>query len=111
MYPVSAYRRVRIDHDRNGLGLRELSRKYGYHRKTIKKMLEFSIPPGYQRKSPPLAISFILNLLTRLQTHLKIGGLAFHRKESELWGWFLISLLPFWSAESRPHPRMRFRTW
>ncbi len=41
MYPVSAYRRVRIDHDRNGLGLRELSRKYGYHRKTIKKMLEF----------------------------------------------------------------------
>ena len=39
MYPVSAYRRVRIDHDRNGLGLRELSRKYGYHRKTIKKML------------------------------------------------------------------------
>ena len=53
MYPVSAYRRVRIDYERNGLSRRELSRKYGYHRKTIKKMLEFSIPPGYQRKNPP----------------------------------------------------------
>ena len=48
MYPVSAYRRVRIDYERNGLSRRELSRKYGYHRKTIKKMPEFSIPRGYQ---------------------------------------------------------------
>jgi transposase len=53
MYPVSSYRRVRIDYERNGLSRRELSRKYGYHRKTINKMLEFSIPPGYQRKTPP----------------------------------------------------------
>lgn len=53
MYPVSTYRRVRIDYERNGLSRRELSRKYGYHRKTINKMLEFSIPPGYQRKNPP----------------------------------------------------------
>ena len=45
MYPVSIYRRVRIDYERNGLSRRELSRKYGYHRKTINKMLEFSIPP------------------------------------------------------------------
>ena len=53
MYPVSIYRKVRHDYYRSGLGKRELSRKYGYHRDTIKKMLEFSIPPGYQRKSPP----------------------------------------------------------
>ena len=32
---------------------RELSRKYGLHRDTIHKMLEFSIPPGYQCKKPP----------------------------------------------------------
>jgi transposase len=53
MYPVSTYRRVRIAYERNGFSQRELSRKYGYHRKTIKKMLEFSILPGYQRKNPP----------------------------------------------------------
>ena len=53
MYPVSSYRRVRIDYERNGLSQRELSRKYGLHRDTIRKMLEFSIPPGYQRKKPP----------------------------------------------------------
>ena len=53
MYPVSTYRRVRIDYERNGLSQRELSRKYGLHRYTIRKMLEFSIPPGYQRKNPP----------------------------------------------------------
>jgi transposase len=53
MYRVSTYRRVRIDYERNGLSRRELSRKYGYHRKTINKMLEFSLPPGYQRKNPP----------------------------------------------------------
>ena len=53
MYRVSTYRRVRIDYERNGLSQRELSRKYGLHRDTIRKMLEFSIPPGYQRKKPP----------------------------------------------------------
>jgi transposase len=53
MYPVSTYRRIRIDYERNGLSQRELSRKYGLHRDTIRKMLEFSIPPGYQRKKPP----------------------------------------------------------
>ena len=53
MYPVSTYRRVRIDYERKGLSQRELSRKYGLHRDTIRKMLEFSIPPGYQRKNPP----------------------------------------------------------
>lgn len=53
MYSVSAYRKVRHDYYRNGLSCREISRKYGYHRDTIKKMLEFSVPPGYRRKSPP----------------------------------------------------------
>ena len=53
MYPVSTYRRVRIDYERNGFSQRELSGKYGLHRDTIRKMLEFSIPPGYQRKNPP----------------------------------------------------------
>ena len=50
--PVGTYRRIRIDYERNGLSQRELSRKYGLHRDTIRKMLEFSIPPGYQRKKP-----------------------------------------------------------
>ncbi len=52
MYTVGLYRRVRHDYNRNGLSQRELSRKYGLHRETIRKMLEFSVPPGYQRKNP-----------------------------------------------------------
>lgn len=53
MYTVGSYRRIRFDYERNGLSQRELSRKYGFHRDTIRKMLEFSVPPGYQRKIPP----------------------------------------------------------
>ena len=53
MYRVSTYRRVRLDYERKGLSQRELSLKYGLHRDTIRKMLEFSIPPDYQRKKPP----------------------------------------------------------
>jgi hypothetical protein len=53
MYSVSTYRRIRIDYEHNGLSQRELSRNYGLHRDTIRKMLEFSISLGYQRKKPP----------------------------------------------------------
>jgi len=53
MYQVGLYRQVRQAYYRDGAGVRKISRVYGLHRDTIRKMLRFSVPPGYQRKSPP----------------------------------------------------------
>jgi len=53
MRRVGLYRRVRQAYYRDGKGIRELSRETGLHRDTIRKMLLFSIPPGYRRKDPP----------------------------------------------------------
>lgn len=35
-----------------GMSVRQAAREFGLSRKTIRKMLEFSVPPGYQRKKP-----------------------------------------------------------
>ena len=53
MRSAGLYRRVRQAYYREGKGIRELSRDTGLHRDTIRKMLLFSIPPGYRRKEPP----------------------------------------------------------
>ena len=54
MYKVDVYLRVRcravmVD----GMSTREASRVFGLHRDTVRKMLVFSVPPGYLRQSPP----------------------------------------------------------
>ena len=33
--------------------MREAARVFGLHRDTVRKMLAFSVPPGYRRQSPP----------------------------------------------------------
>ena len=53
MYIVDIYRRVRRAHYIEGKGIRETARLFNLHRQTVRKMLEYSVPPGYQRKSPP----------------------------------------------------------
>lgn len=53
MYEVGLYRRVRQAYFRNGKSAREISRTFGLHRDTIRKMLRYSAPPGYRRKEPP----------------------------------------------------------
>jgi len=35
------------------MSIHEISRVYGLHRDTIRKVLRFSVPPGYQRSKPP----------------------------------------------------------
>jgi DNA-binding transcriptional regulator LsrR (DeoR family) len=50
MHRVGLYRRVRQSYYREGKSVRELSRLFGLHRDTIRKMLQFSVPPGYRRK-------------------------------------------------------------
>jgi transposase len=53
MYGVDLYRRVRLACHHEGLSRREAARRFGIDRKTVAKMLRFSVPPGYQRSAPP----------------------------------------------------------
>ena len=36
-----------------GISIREASRVFGLHRDTVRKMVAYSVPPGYRRRRPP----------------------------------------------------------
>ena len=37
----------------DGMSIRRASRVFGLHRGTVRKMLKYAAPPGYQRRKPP----------------------------------------------------------
>ena len=47
MYPVELYVKVRRAVMVEGKSEREVAREFGIHRKTVKKMCAYSVPPGY----------------------------------------------------------------
>lgn len=47
---MDVYARVRRAVQVDGMSIRQAAREFGLSRKTIRKMLQFSLPPGYQRK-------------------------------------------------------------
>jgi transposase len=53
MFSVELYGRVRYACHVEGLSQREAARRFGIHRNTVRKMLTFSVPPGYRRTKPP----------------------------------------------------------
>ncbi|MEE8293920.1 MAG: IS21 family transposase [Kiloniellales bacterium] len=53
MYRVELYARVRRSCRVEGLSQREAALRFGIDRKTVSKMLSFSVPPGYRRNSAP----------------------------------------------------------
>ena len=53
MYKVELYARVRRACLAEGMSVREASRVFGLHRDTVRKMLAYSVPPGYRRESRP----------------------------------------------------------
>ena len=53
MFKVDVYLRVRRAVMVEGKSIREVSREFGLHRDTVRKMLAYSVPPGYRRQSPP----------------------------------------------------------
>ncbi len=53
MYRVELYARVRRACMVEGMSTREAARVFGLHRDTVRKMLQYSVPPGYRRESPP----------------------------------------------------------
>ena len=53
MYKVELYARVRRACMVEGMSTREAARVFGLHRDTVRKMLAYSVPPGYRRQSAP----------------------------------------------------------
>ena len=53
MYLVDVYLRIRRAVMVEGMSVREASRVFGLHRDTVRKMLAYSVPPGYRRQSSP----------------------------------------------------------
>ena len=51
MYEVDVYLRVCRAVMVEGMSIREASRVFGLHRDTVRKMLAYSVPPGYRRKT------------------------------------------------------------
>jgi len=49
---VEVYARVRRAVQVDGMSMRQAAREFGLSRKTIRKMLQYSLPPGYERKKP-----------------------------------------------------------
>ena len=52
MYGVELYAAVRLAVVDEGLSHREAARRFGIDRRTVKKMLRYSAPPGYRRRKP-----------------------------------------------------------
>ena len=53
MYLVDVYLRIRRAVMVDGMSVREASLVFGLHRDTVRKMLAYSVPPGYPRQGPP----------------------------------------------------------
>ena len=53
MKGVELYGRVRRAVFVEGISRREAARLFGIDRRTVDKMLRYSVPPGYRRKKPP----------------------------------------------------------
>jgi len=52
MFKVELYGRVRRAVLVDGLSQRVVAREFGISRKSVRKMVSFSVPPGYQRQQP-----------------------------------------------------------
>ena len=52
LYGVELYAAVRLAVVEEGLSHREAGRRFGIDRRTVKKMLSYSAPPGYRRSKP-----------------------------------------------------------
>ncbi len=53
MFAVELYAGIRRAVMVDGLSRREAAKRFGVHRNTITKMLQFSVPPGYRRRERP----------------------------------------------------------
>jgi transposase len=52
MFQVEIYGRVRRAVRVEGRSQRAVAREFGLSRETVRKMLQYAVPPGYQRQQP-----------------------------------------------------------
>ena len=52
MWDVEIYAAVRLAVADEGLSHHDAGRRFGMYRRTVKKMLSYSAPPGYRRTAP-----------------------------------------------------------
>jgi transposase len=55
MFTVELYAGIRRAGMVDGLSRREAAKRFGVHRNTITKMLQYSVPPGYRRRERPVS--------------------------------------------------------
>ena len=55
MFTVELYAAIRRAVMADGLSRREAAKRFGVHRNTITKMLQYSTPPGYRRRERPVS--------------------------------------------------------
>ena len=63
---MELYLRVRRACMVDGMSTREASRVFGLHRDTVRKMLAYSVPPGYRRRQPPRRIGPYTGVIDRI---------------------------------------------
>lgn len=68
MFQVDIYTKVRRAVMVEGLSQRGAARRYGIDRKTVAKMVGFSVPPGYRRTEKPVArkLGALIGIINRI---------------------------------------------
>ena len=63
----------------DGMSIREAARTFGLHRDTVRKILAYSVPPGYRRQTPPRRPK--LEPFTGIIDQILVGDLRRPRKQ------------------------------
>ena len=74
MYGVELYAAVRLAVVDEGLSHHEAGRRFGIDRRTVKKMLSYSAPPGYRRPNNPRLTAWAHRPLPRAGRRQPRGG-------------------------------------
>lgn len=83
MYEVELYARIRRAVFVEGVSIREASRAFGVHRKTVRKMLAFPEPPGYRQtdgRSRPKLGPFVGVRTRRISARFSAGSAEWNRR-------------------------------
>lgn len=84
MYSVDLYAKIVRLGMVEGWSEREVVRVFGFHRNTVRKMLRFSVLPGYRRKVP--AVSPKLGSYTEIIDEILEADRHVHKKQRLCWG-------------------------
>jgi transposase len=81
MLTVEDYEKIRKAVKIQGMSERQASRKFGHSRKTVKKALEHSVPPGYAKRSSPAGTVVMNDIYRRIVDKLLEKNKKIPRKQ------------------------------